>query len=186
MLSARKRKMLFIAVAALVLIIAALVVIFCFVGRGGKDSKYAVTSLSEIVSDTQIPDKEYENLDLSGVVLNIPNADKLYKLYVPGDTWYTPEQCTERCYDLFNTVFDYVIKENSDITFSDMHGEPLAQGEAARSVNESTGDFLEAEINYFVDDDTVYSCRYGRDGRFIIYDSLTSSVAAISAGAKGV
>lgn len=178
----------FIAIAAVVLIIAALVVIFCFVGKGkgSKDSKYATTPLSEIVSNTQIPDKEYENLDLSAAVLNIPQADKLCKFYVPEDTWYTLEQCTEKCYYLFNSVFDYVVKENPNIIFSDENGQPLAEGEAVQSTNNITGDFNEAEINYFADDETMYSCRYGRDGRFIIYDSQTASVAAISAGARGV
>lgn len=190
MLNARKKKMIIIAFAAVVLIIAALVVVFCFVGKsnnkGGNDSKYATAPLSEIVSNTQIPDKEYENLDLSGAVLNIPQAEKLCKFHVPADTWYTPEQCTEKCYYLFNSVFDYVVEENPDITFSDMNGQPLSDGEAAQSTNNITGNFSETEINYIANDETVYSCRYGRDGRFMIYDSQTISVAAMSAGARGV
>lgn len=184
----RKKRLLIISIAALLLIIAVLVIVFCFVGKGkgSKNSKYATTPLSEVILNTQIPDKEYENLDLSGAVLNIPQTDKLCKFNVPADTWYTPEQCTEKCYYLFNSVFDYVVKENPDITFSDMSGQPLAEGEAEKSTNNITGNFSEAEINYFADDETMYSCRCGRDGHFIIYDSQTVSVAAISAGARGV
>lgn len=188
MLSTKKKTRLFIVIGIVAILLTAAVMIYCFVGRsdnGGELSEYASAGLSEIVSDTKIPDKEYGNLDLSGAVLNIPQADKFYKLYTSDEDHFSAEECSSNCYELFNTVFDYVIKENSDITFSDMYGEPLPDGEASQSKSSVTGEFSEAEINYFADDGTVYSCRFGKEGYFMIYDSQLIQISAVSAGGSG-
>ncbi len=162
----KKKRMLIIIGATAVILIAAVGLIFYFIHR----NVIPKVPLSEITSDSKIPNKKYSNLDLTQAVLNIPEVEKFYKLYLPQEDVITAEECGARCYELFDLVFDYLKEENADITFADLNGNPLPKGEAYKRYD-INNKFFESSIDYIIDEESIYECRFAADGGFIIYDT---------------
>lgn len=71
----KKNKQLLIIGVTAAVIAAAVVLIYYFSSHNKQNSKKeGYFTLSEILSETALPDKEYENLDLSKAIINIPKT----------------------------------------------------------------------------------------------------------------
>ncbi len=178
----KKKKAIIIAAAALAAAAVIGTAVYFLVIKNKDDvskdeiCEQATATLSEIVSDSKIPDKEYDNLDLSEAVLNIPNVDKLNKYYAPLDDNLTPEECNKKCYELFDDIFYYAKEEHPDTVFEDGYGNPLPDGEAVEQYINGNGPFSLSYIWFEVEEDTGYSCRCDAEGRFIMYESATIDI----------
>ena len=147
-------------------------------------SEYATASFAEIKSSSEIPTKEYSNLDFSNAVLNLPDADKLYKVYFNKENNYTFDECTKYSYELFDIVFDYVKEENPNKTFTDHNGDPLPEGEA-NLIGDINGQFFQSQLYLGIDDEKGYQCRFSNNGSFIMYGPVIE-IAAVGAEAPGI
>lgn len=179
----KKTKKVLIISGVLAAIAVAAGAMYHFASRDSKPELSKVT-LAEIISDSKIPDKEYNNLDFSNAVLNIPDAEKFYKLYPSEESKLTPEQCDANCYEMFDIVFADVKKEHPDITFIDIYGNPLKEGETSREYD-NDGNHYESSIRFFVSEDEQYSCWFDPRGSFLIYSSQAVHVVATGSGGRG-
>lgn len=185
-------KKISIIAAALLIVAGAVGTIYYFTHRSTDELKKV--TLDEIISDSKIPDREYDNLDFSNAVLNIPDVETFSRYYIPEESYYTIDECAENCYELFDLIFDYVKKENPDFALTDSEGNPLADGEAviwdgsdAVIPDDINGTPVsEASVYFKANDESEYSCRFTNDGSFIIYNSNIVQVASVGVGGSGI
>lgn len=170
------KKVSIIAAAVLAVAGASAGLIYHFTHRGGEP-ELAGATLAEIVSDSKMPDKEYDNLDFSNAVLNIPDAEKFYQLKLSEQGKYSAEECTANVFEIFDILYPYVREENPDITFVGVNGDPLPAGEAdlRTSLN---GDVDEAYIDYPTDDGNLYGGWFRTNGRFYFIDRNATGAAS--------
>ena len=164
-------KKISIIAAAVLAVAGAAGAIYYFTHRNTDELKKV--PLAEIISESKIPDKEYDNLDLSNAVLNIPDAEKFYKLTVSEKGKYDAEECTANAFELFDILYPYVREENPDITFVGVNGDPLPAGEAEISMMPS-GEVDDAYIDCPTDDGNLYGVWFRPNGRFYCIDRNAS------------
>ncbi len=144
----KKNKQVLIIGVAAAAIAAAVVSIYLLLSSGNSD-KLVTATLQEIVSDSKLPDKEYDNLDFSDAVLHIPDVDKLYSYYwTDTPRVYSKDDCADAAIELFFGVFNYFDK--NDIVWVDMDGNELPGNKPAYIVGEcaADGDLLDKNGKY--------------------------------------
>ena len=127
-----KRKKRIIITAAVMLCIAAAIVISVLLYVYFSHKKVAINGVpyKEIMENTTIPTKQYDNLDLSDAVLNIPKVDKFYSYYKLGEAndIYTPKEAAQLCRKMFPVLFD--ITDTDGLIFGNTTCTPLTDEQA--------------------------------------------------------
>ncbi len=133
MLTKRKRRVIIIAAAVLCIAAAVITAVVLQKQNSNKGlSEYATTSYKDIVENSSLPVGKYENLDLSGAVLTVPETEKFYQYYELGldRQFYTPLETAKLARELYKEVFDYVDTENAVFGYTDAACTPWTDEQA--------------------------------------------------------
>lgn len=120
-----KRKKRIILMTGVTLCIMAVIVasVSMYVYIKGKKAPTDKVSYKEIAANTTLPTKQYDNIDLSNTVLNVPQHGEFYQYYILGNDnkRYTKEETAKIARDIFPKAFDL---DSDKLVFGSEEGEP--------------------------------------------------------------
>ncbi len=126
----RNKRILIITAVTLCIVAVIVAAVSLYVHFSHKKVAINGVPYKEIMENTTIPTKQYDNLDLSKAFLNVPKADKLYSYYKLGEAKdiYTPDEAAHLCKVMFMQLFGYT--ESDGITFCNIDGKPQTNEQA--------------------------------------------------------
>ncbi len=145
-LSKKKKRLLIITAALLVaLAITATVLAVVKIGENKRLTETEYVTLEQLKKSV-IPDKKYDNLDLSHAVLNMPQFTELYDIKWQKNANYTEEECITLCYEIGQKVLSS-LKQNgvdmSTIFYCDDYQKELPDGKPSFDKVGATINFLD-------------------------------------------
>ena len=143
----KKKKRLLIITAALLVALAITATVLVVVKKGENklltETEYVTL---EQLKKSVIPDKKYDNLDLSHAVLNMPQFTELYDIKWQKNANYTEEECITLCDEIGQKILSS-LKQNgvdmSTIFYCDDYQKELPDGKPSFDKVGATINFLD-------------------------------------------
>lgn len=124
----RKKRMIIITAVTLCVAAAIVVSVLLYVHFSHKEVMTYGVPYKEIVENTTIPTKQYDNLDLSKAVLSVPEHGEFYQYYINGLDYprYTKEETAKVARDIFPKAFEL---DPDKLIFGDEDQHPWGDGD---------------------------------------------------------
>ncbi len=114
-----KKQKRIITITAVTLLIAAVIVAAVLTVVKISEKKRAAKEIyvtAEQLKETKLPDKTYDNLDLSNAALNMPQFDDIYDIQWSLNDNYTEEECITLCDEIGQKVWSGLEQRGMDMS----------------------------------------------------------------------